>query len=89
MQRLLNLKSNEESNLFLRALCAEFRRQFGDCSWQYSPRKDGVHKYISFGFVKLKENPIIRVSISYKQKGVIDRIFFEEIFSPLSGSESN
>ncbi|MBD1862713.1 MULTISPECIES: hypothetical protein [Trichocoleus] len=77
----LNLTSNQESNAFLRALWAEFRYSFGKCAWQYSPYKDGKKNRIYFGYVDLGLNGAIGISISYKRKNIIKKIFLEQNFN--------
>jgi hypothetical protein len=76
----LNLSSNKESNIFLRALWAEFRSSFGKCAWQYSPCKDGKSNRIYFGYVDLGGSSSVRVSVSYKKKGTIEKLFIEDVW---------
>ncbi len=81
MEVTLNFTSNEESNIFLRALWAEFRQTFGKCAWQYAPFKDGKQNRIHFGFadIGLGGGDTLAISVSYKRKGVINCIFFDRI----------
>lgn len=86
----INLKSNEDSNYFLRSLWAELRQTFGKCAWQYSPRKDGEKKRVYFGYVDIGiEATTLGVSISYMQKGVIEKIFIEEVSGMISKEVKN
>lgn len=76
MEINVNTSELEESNEFLRCLWAEMKNEFGVCGWQYAPYKDKLSKKIFFGFMDINEDKPLEVSVTYKQKGSINNIFF-------------
>ncbi|WP_425418686.1 hypothetical protein [Oricola indica] len=70
--------SQQDSNLFLRALWASLRARFGKLGWQYSPHKDGPRQRIGFGWMTLGSTSPdgVGVSIQYARVGVIKAIEF-------------
>ncbi|MBY5933798.1 hypothetical protein KUV51_12375 [Tateyamaria omphalii] len=75
----LQLGSTKASNLFLRALWAVLRSQYGKLGWQYTPRRTGEAKRISFGYMSLGTLGAgqIGVSIEYETRGIVRNICFE------------
>jgi|GEM_PF-4389629 len=75
----LSLGSTKDSNLFLRALWAVLRSQYERLGWQYTPRKSGEARLISFGYMSLGtlDAGQIGVSIEYEKRGIIQYICFE------------
>ena len=55
MKFSIKSKSNVHSNMFLRALWAEFREKFGKCAWIYMPGRRKGEKYIEFGKMDISE----------------------------------
>ncbi|ARC83175.1 hypothetical protein U732_87 [Clostridium argentinense CDC 2741] len=70
----LGFKDNKESNLFLRALWANFSKKFGKCSWHYQPFKDGSKKIIFLGHMDINLPNCFSVYIHYKKRAVIDKM---------------
>lgn len=85
----INIDNIEQANHFLRALWAEFRKIFGNYTWQHCPSRDGQEKRIYFGFINspnyLNDYGTMRTSISYVKRGSIKAIYFDFLFPP-SGS---
>ncbi len=79
MEIFLNHTSTEQSNLFLRALCAKLKKEFGKCAWQFSPHKDGKTNSIFLGYADIGIGEPIEILIKYKLKGVIDRLIFQNL----------
>lgn len=80
--RLKLLPSDEmASNRLLRALWAQLRAEFGKLAWMYQPRKDGPNRVIYFGYADLALAATIHIGITYKKRGVIDGILFEDVFN--------
>lgn len=71
----LQLNTNEESNLFLRALLSNFEKEFGTYGWNYMPIKYPKKRKITFGILSVKKYQFL-VSIYYKHRGVINQIEF-------------
>jgi len=73
----VGLTKIEDSNCFLRALWAELRKNF-DCKggWLFMPFKEGNKRKISFGNMNIGKTALA-ISISYKERGSIQKIFFE------------
>ena len=71
MQIKLNHDTNIQSNLYLRALYAKLRMEYGKCAWQYMPRKDGKSNSIHIGFVDIGLANTLEVVVGYEKKGVI------------------
>jgi hypothetical protein len=67
------------SNRLLRALWAELRAEFGQLVWQYTPGKHGFRQIIYFGYANLALPATIRIGVTYKKRGVIHRIVFEDV----------
>jgi hypothetical protein len=76
MEMQIGTTNVEESNDFLRCLWAEMAREFGKCGWQYMPHKEGSINLIFFGFMDIGQEVPIQVSITYKQKGSINNLYF-------------
>lgn len=76
MEINVGTKTVEESNEFLRCLWAEMEKEFGMCDWgSYSPRKNGAEQRVFFGYMLINEGHIA-VSMSYKNKGSINNLYF-------------
>jgi hypothetical protein len=67
------------SNRFLRALWAALRLEFGKLFWQYIPSKDRDYLIIHFGYADLALPSKIRISVTYKRRGVIESIIFDDV----------
>ncbi|WP_415396245.1 hypothetical protein [Sulfurimonas sp. CS5] len=76
MKIQLNHKTNDESNLYLRALWASLRKSYGKCAWQFMPYKDGKSKTVHIGFMDIGLGNTVEVSIQYEKKGVIKFLDF-------------
>jgi hypothetical protein len=79
----INIKSNIEANLFLRAMWAKFRQEFS-LSWQYTPfikDKSAANKELVLGFISVPklQNDAVLISIFSRQKGSIKQLSFEYI----------
>lgn len=81
----LKLSPSDEmaSNRLLRALWAQLRAEFGKLAWMYQPRKDGPKRIIYFGYADLALAATIHIGITYKKRGVIDGILFEDVFNKI------
>ncbi|MDC7781855.1 hypothetical protein [Priestia megaterium] len=76
MEINIGTKTVEESNEFLRCLWAEMGKEFGQCGWNYNPGKNGAEQRVFFGNMHINQDFPIAVSISYKNKGSINNIYF-------------
>jgi len=74
MKISLNHSTNEQSNLYLRALYAKLRKEYGKCVWQFTPWKDGSKNTIHIGFIDIGAEDSLEVSITYKKNGVINNL---------------
>jgi hypothetical protein len=63
-------KSVEETNLLLRAIWAELRSEFGECLWQFLPRRDGENQTIWFGWAQLNIGDTVGFGVAYERKGI-------------------
>ncbi len=83
-------KSIENSNLFLRSLWAKIRKEFGGCSWQFSPRTQRKENLIYLGQFSTKYGDFdtVEVWIKYEQKGIAKRIIFNSRQKDISKLES-
>jgi hypothetical protein len=74
----INLGSLDASNMFLRALWAQMRREFGSLAWSMAPRRTGSERVIYFGWAQLGTPAAgtVRVAVHYQRKGVIHSIIF-------------
>jgi hypothetical protein len=72
---LLNIKSVEESNLFLRKLWTEFRKE-STFSSMSMPTKDGSQQFVTLGMVNFGKNPGSGVSVKYEMRGCIQELVF-------------
>ena len=77
----LNTKLTDvaSSNRLLRALWASLRQEFGNLGWLYQPIKDGDSRRIYFGHASMITTSIC-IGVSYKERGIVDHILFEDIF---------
>jgi hypothetical protein len=66
------------SNRLLRALWAALRAEFGKFTWQYVPVRYGSRQTIYFGYADLALPTTIRIGVTYKRRGIIDRSVFED-----------
>ncbi len=71
----LNLKSVEDSNLFLRKLWSEFRKEPTFSSMSMAS-KDGPKQFVTLGLVNFGKSPSSGVSVKYKHKGCIKELEF-------------
>lgn len=71
MKITLNHDTNIQSNLYLRALYARLRQQYGKCAWQFTPWKDGKDNIIHMGFIDIGLQSTLNVIVKYEKKGVI------------------
>lgn len=81
----LNTKPTDvsSSNRLLRALWASLRQEFGNLGWLYQPIKDGESRRIYFGYASIVVTSIY-FGISYKKRGIVDHIVFEDKFADKS-----
>src|SRR5262249_45843370 len=63
-------KSVDQTNLLLRAIWAELRAEFGECLWQFMPRRDGESKAIWFGWAQLHIGDTVGFGVAYERKGI-------------------
>lgn len=70
----VGLKSNKETNDFLRCLWARVAATFGKLAWQYSPLRMG--NTIIVGIACIGENTHLNIKLTYKQKGCVASIDF-------------
>lgn len=76
------IKSIGDSNDFIVNFCEKLKEVFGKCSWAYFPSKNGPKREITLGKIKINsyfygEDTFLIFKVSYKQKGVIDKIGLE------------
>lgn len=76
MEINIGITDVKDSNEFLRCLWSEMAKEFGTCGWQYIPVKDGSKSKITFGFMNINQVSPLEVSITYREKGSINNIFF-------------
>lgn len=72
----LGLNDNKESNLFLRALWANFTKRYGKCAWQYTPYKYGKKQIIFLGYMDIDLPHTFSVYVHYRKKAVINKLEF-------------
>lgn len=83
MEIHVGITNHQQANLFLRALWSVLRENFGKCSWQSTPYKDGVRNMVFIGFADInRPEGTVEVSISYTERGTIHSIFFGNSKSP-------
>ncbi|KLL00090.1 hypothetical protein XJ18_06785 [Bacillus pumilus] len=75
MEINIGISNIDESNDFLKSLWAEMEKEFGKCGWYYTPVKQ--NNRIFFGYMRIGDMGELSVSISYKQKGTINNLYFE------------
>ncbi|MGF9741431.1 hypothetical protein ABEX38_29115 [Priestia megaterium] len=75
MEINIGISNIEESNDFLKSLWAEMEKEFEKCGWYFTPHKR--NNRIFFGFMSIGDLGELSVSISYKEKGTINNLFFE------------
>lgn len=82
----LNSKPTDvaSSNRLLRALWASLRQEFGNLGWCYQPVRDGDNRQIYFGLADISILSPILVGVTYKQRGIISHILFEDKFADKS-----
>jgi len=81
----VEIYESNKANKFLRKLWAEFRKEFGKCSWQYAPYKIGKDNIIVFGMMDIGiQGETLEVKIGYIQKGTIKTISFNLINQKIS-----
>ncbi len=68
-----------ETNMLLRALWAELRKEFGKLAWQFSPSRHGEKCIIYFGWADINLGKAARFGITYKKKGIATNILVEDI----------
>ncbi|GBC60181.1 hypothetical protein DENIS_1132 [Desulfonema ishimotonii] len=68
------------SNRFLCAFWAKLRDEFGKLAWQYNPSRNGSRQTIYFGYADLALPATIRIGVTYKRRGIIDCMVFEDVF---------
>lgn len=68
------MKSNKETNDFLRCLWSRLGTHFGGIGWQYSPAR--AENQIFVGFASIGNNILLDVSLFYKERGCLSRIDF-------------
>jgi hypothetical protein len=78
--RIDNISGLIDSNNFLRAFWSELRNQFGKCAWNYQPFKDGDSQTIFIGWADINQAQVIPISLSYRQRSVVNGIHFGEQF---------
>lgn len=75
MEINIGISNIEESNDFLKSLWTQMEKEFEECGWYFSPVKR--NNRIFFGFMRIGDMGELSVSISYKQKGTINNLYFE------------
>lgn len=75
MEINIGISNIEESNDFLKSLWAQMEKEFEKCGWHFSPVKK--NNRIFLGFMRIGDLGELSVSISYKQKGTINNLYFE------------
>jgi len=73
----IRIQDFRESNEFLKILWCGIEQEFGKCAWQYMPTKNGANNTISFGFLDIGIDLILKVSINYIKKGSIEKLIIE------------
>lgn len=73
----IRIEDIRESNEFLKRLWCSLEQEFGECAWLYIPIKNGQNNTINFGFVDLRINLPLEVSINYIKKGSIEKLVFK------------
>ena len=71
----IGLKSNKESNDFLRCLWSRISHRFGKLAWLYSPLKVGNTIFV--GQACISEEILLQVKLHYKQRGCLSTIDFD------------
>jgi hypothetical protein len=79
---VLGLSDGTDSNNFLRSLWAEMRSRFGKCAWNYQPFKEGPSNTIFLGWADINQNQAIPISLTYKQRSILNGVLFGEQFDP-------
>lgn len=74
----LGLKSNKETNDFLRCLWSRMEIVFGKLAWMYSPLR--VSNTILVGQASIGKNELLDVRIHYKQRGCLSSIEFRPLY---------
>ncbi|WP_338815264.1 hypothetical protein V9L05_09365 [Bernardetia sp. Wsw4-3y2] len=82
----VGIKNTKEANLWLRAAWSMIRKEFGRCSWFYMPNIKTEQKLIHLGKFQVEKNieGSIEVYITYKQRGGISNVIFQNYTSDLS-----
>lgn len=70
----VGLKSNKETNDFLRCLWSRLAATFGKLAWQYSPYRIG--NTIIVGIACIGDNTYLKIRLTYKQRGCVASIDF-------------
>lgn len=70
----VGLKSNKETNDFLRCLWSRLGDHFGGIGWEYSPVR--TENVIFVGFASIGNNILLAVSLIYKERGCLSKIDF-------------
>ena len=70
----VGLKSNKETNDFLRCLWTRIAATFGKLAWHYSPLRIG--NTIIVGIACIGENTHLNIKLTYKQRGCLASIDF-------------
>ncbi len=68
----VGLKSNKETNDFLRCLWSRLGNHFGGIGWEYSPVRTGNRIFV--GFASLGKDILLDVSLFYKERGCLSKI---------------
>lgn len=71
----IGLKSNKESNGFLRCLWSRILQRFGTLAWMYSPFKVGNTIFV--GQADISDEILLYVKLKYKQRGCLSSIDFD------------
>jgi hypothetical protein len=74
----INLHDVEEANLYLRSLWSKIRREFGGCSWIYTPSVNKKARTVTLGDFTTPnlQIPQIHVSLTYEKRGGIKKMIF-------------
>jgi len=91
IKRNINIKDTDSANIFLRALWASIRTEFGHLAWNYQAltiKLDKGLKKIIFGDIDIIDKPTT-VSILFISKGTIDDICFDAEFSENESKKIN
>jgi hypothetical protein len=74
----VNLDTKEESNLFLRAVWARLRTDFGKCAWNFAPMTSREKRITNLGYIDIGTKNTIEVSVQYKKRGTVQHLMLAD-----------